>query len=90
MPWSGSAELIRLDDVRATHSQSPPQPGNFVEVRGRRWLVEEVEASQPSIASLSCIDNMRDPGAFAAGAEEQQGGEPPPLAGAGVVVCLMA
>jgi hypothetical protein len=34
---------------------------------------------------------MSDPGAFAAaGAEEQEGGEPPPLAGAGVVVCLMA
>jgi hypothetical protein len=35
-------------------------------------------------------NNMSDPGAFAAaGAEEQEGGEPPPLAGAGVVVCLM-
>jgi hypothetical protein len=37
-------------------------------------------------------NNMSDPGAFAAaGAEEQDGGsgEPPPLAGAGVVVCLM-
>ena len=36
-------------------------------------------------------NNMSDPGAFAAaGAEEQKGGEPPPLAGAGVVVCVMA
>jgi hypothetical protein len=35
-------------------------------------------------------NNMSDPGAFAAAeAEEQEGGEPPPLAGAGVVVCLM-
>jgi Concanavalin A-like lectin/glucanases superfamily len=37
-------------------------------------------------------NNMSDPGAFAAaGVEEQEGGdgEPPPLAGAGVVVCLM-
>jgi hypothetical protein len=35
-------------------------------------------------------NNMSDPAAFAvAGAEEQEGGEPPPLAGAGVVVCLM-
>jgi hypothetical protein len=34
-------------------------------------------------------NNMSDPGAFAAAAaEEQQGCEPPPLAGAGVVVCL--
>jgi hypothetical protein len=33
---------------------------------------------------------MSDPGAFmVAGAEEQEGGESPPLAGAGVVVCLM-
>jgi hypothetical protein len=35
-------------------------------------------------------NNVSDPGAFAeAGAEEQQGGEPPPLGAAGVVVCLM-
>jgi hypothetical protein len=35
-------------------------------------------------------NNMSNPGAFAvAGAEKQEGGEPPPLAGAGVVVCLM-
>ena len=35
-------------------------------------------------------NNMSDPGAFAvAGPEEQDGGEPPPLAGAGVVVCVM-
>jgi hypothetical protein len=37
-------------------------------------------------------NNLSDPGAFAAaGTEEQQGGtgEPPPVAGAGVVVCLM-
>ena len=34
-------------------------------------------------------NNMSEPGAFAAaGAEEQEGGEPPPLACAGVVVCL--
>ena len=33
---------------------------------------------------------MSDPGAFAvAGAEEQEGSERPPLAGAGAVVCLM-
>jgi hypothetical protein len=36
-------------------------------------------------------NNMSDPGAFAAAsAEEQEGGEPPPLAGTGVVVCLIA
>ena len=35
-------------------------------------------------------NNMSDPDAFAAAAaEEQAGSEPPPLAGAGLVVCLM-
>jgi hypothetical protein len=35
-------------------------------------------------------NKMSDPAAFAAaGAEEQKSGEPPPLTGAGVVVCLM-
>ena len=35
-------------------------------------------------------NDLSNPGAFAvAGAEEQEGGEPPPLAGAGVVVCRM-
>jgi hypothetical protein len=35
-------------------------------------------------------NNMSDPDAFAAaGTEEQEGAEPPPLAGAGLVVCLM-
>jgi hypothetical protein len=35
-------------------------------------------------------NNMSDPGAFAAaGVEGQDGGEPPPLASSGVVVCLM-
>jgi hypothetical protein len=34
-------------------------------------------------------NNTSHPGVFAvAGAEEQEGGEPPPLAGTGVVVCL--
>jgi hypothetical protein len=36
-------------------------------------------------------NNMSNPAAFAAaGAEEPDSGEPPPLAGAGVVVCLMS
>jgi hypothetical protein len=35
-------------------------------------------------------NNISNPGAFAVdGAEEQKGGEPPPLAVAGVVVCPM-
>jgi hypothetical protein len=35
-------------------------------------------------------NSMSDPGAFAvAAAEEQAGSKPPPLAGAGLVVCLM-
>jgi hypothetical protein len=36
-------------------------------------------------------NNMSDPGAFAVeGVEEQEGGEPLPMGGAGVVVCRMA
>jgi hypothetical protein len=38
-------------------------------------------------------NNMSDPGAFAVAAAEEQDagdGEPPPLASAGVIVCLMA
>jgi hypothetical protein len=36
-------------------------------------------------------NNMSEPGTFAAaGPEEQEGGEPPPLASVGLVVCLMA
>jgi hypothetical protein len=36
-------------------------------------------------------NNMSAPGVLAlAGAEEQEGGDPPPIGGAGVVVCLMA
>jgi hypothetical protein len=35
-------------------------------------------------------NNVSDASAFAlAGAESRRGGEPPPLAGAGVVLCLM-
>lgn len=36
-----------------------PQPGDFVEIRGRRWLVENVDdnRSKPSVAALSCIDD---------------------------------
>jgi hypothetical protein len=37
------------------------------------------------------LEQYERPGAFAAaGTEEQQGGEPPAIGGAGVVVCLMA
>jgi hypothetical protein len=40
--------------------------------------------------SEATYKNMSNPGAFAvAAAEEQEGAEPPPLAGAGAVVCLM-
>jgi hypothetical protein len=35
-------------------------------------------------------NNMSNPGTFAvAGTEEQEGGEPPPVSGAGLVVCLL-
>ena len=51
------------------------------------FRIAHVQRSDGWIATT--WNNMSNPGAFAAGAEEQQGGEPPPLAGAGVVVCLM-
>ena len=52
------------------------------------FRIAHVQRSDGWIATT--WNNMSDPGAFAAaGAEEREGGEPPPLAGAGVVVCLM-
>jgi hypothetical protein len=60
-----------------------PFNGNFDEFR-----IAHVQRSDGWIEAS--WNNMSDPAAFAmAGAEEQEGGEPPPLAGAGVVVCLM-
>jgi hypothetical protein len=46
---------------------------------------------QPSDGWIETTWNdMSDPGAFAAAAKSRKGdGEPPPLAGAGVVACLM-
>jgi len=57
----------------------------------RPGLVFSPEAPTDARIETTC-SNMSDPGAFAvAGAEEQEGGagQPPPLAGAGVVVCLL-
>ena len=54
------------------------------------FRIAHVQRSDGWIATT--WNNLSDPGAFAAaGAEEQAGGdgEPPPLAGTGVVVCLM-
>jgi hypothetical protein len=54
------------------------------------FRISHVQRSDGWIATT--YSNMSDPGAFAvAGIEEQEGreSEPPPLAGAGVVVCLM-
>ena len=52
------------------------------------FRIAHLQRSDGWIATTS--NNMSDPGAFAvAGAQEQEGGEPPPLAGASVVVCLM-
>jgi hypothetical protein len=53
------------------------------------FRISHIQRSDGWIATI--WNNISNPGAFVvAGAEEQQGGEPPPLAGAGVVVCLMA
>jgi Concanavalin A-like lectin/glucanases superfamily len=54
------------------------------------FRISHIQRSDGSIETT--WNNMSDPGAFAAAeAEEQEGGagEPPPLAGARVVVCLM-
>jgi hypothetical protein len=51
------------------------------------FRIAHVQRSDGWIATT--WDNMSDPRAFAlVGADEQEGGEPPPLAGVGVV-CLM-
>ena len=55
------------------------------------FRISHVQRSDGWIETI--YNNMSNPAAFAlAGSEEQEGegGEPPPLAGAGVVVCLMA
>jgi hypothetical protein len=52
------------------------------------FRISHVQRSDGWIATT--WNNMTGPGACAvAGAEEQEGGEPPPLAGASVVVCLI-
>jgi hypothetical protein len=55
--------------------------------------IDEFRIARPALPDgwiETTWNNMSNPGAFAlAGAEKQEGGEPPPLAGAGVVVCLM-
>jgi hypothetical protein len=52
------------------------------------FRIAHVQRSDAWIATT--WNNMSDPGAFVVGGpEEQAGGEPPSLAGAGVVVCLM-
>ena len=52
------------------------------------FRIAHVQRSEGPIATT--WNTMSDPGVFAAaGADEQEGGEPPTLAGAGVVVCLM-
>jgi hypothetical protein len=52
------------------------------------FRIAHVQRSDGWIATT--WNNMSDPGGFALAGTEQQSGEPPPLAGAGVVVCLMA
>ena len=48
------------------------------------------DVQRPDSLIETTWNNMSNPGAFAvAGAEEQEGGEPLPVAGAGMVVCLM-
>ena len=52
------------------------------------FRISHVQRSDGWIATT--WNNMSGPGVFAlAGPEEQQGGQPPPLVGTGLVVCLM-
>ena len=52
------------------------------------FRIAHVQRSDGWIATT--WNDMSDAGAFAAaGPEEQVGGEPPPLSGAGAIVCLM-
>jgi hypothetical protein len=51
------------------------------------FRIAHVQRSDGWIATT--WNNMSDPGAFAASAEEHAGDDPPPLASTGVVVCLM-
>ena len=65
------------------------EPGRLVEPRPAAPRVL-ARAGADSPPDRDHLEQHEQPGAFAvAGAEEQEGGEPPPLAGAGVVVCLM-
>jgi hypothetical protein len=73
----------RLSDGRHVSGIADPFNGHIDEFR-----IAHVQRSDGWIATT--WNNMSNPGPFAAaGTEEQEGGEPPPLAGAGVVVCLM-
>ena len=50
--------MITLEE-RSAPRQALPRTGDFVEVRGRRWLVEKTEdnSGQTAIVSLACIDD---------------------------------
>jgi hypothetical protein len=65
-------------------------PGDSFELIGQidAFRISHVQRSDSWIATTGEQHERSAPFA-AAGAEEQEGGEPPPLAGAGVVVCLM-
>jgi hypothetical protein len=82
-----------LDSLQNRHPQSASAPRLRIPLapfNGRidAFRISHVERSDGWIETT--WNNVSDPGAFAlAGTEEQDGGEPPPLAGAGVVVCFM-
>jgi hypothetical protein len=81
LPLDPYSDLLSVG--RHVTGSTDPFDGHIDEVR-----IAHAQCSKGWIATT--WNNMSDASAFAgAGAEEQDGGESSPLAGAGVVVCLM-
>lgn len=50
---------MQLDEAAVGRGRAPLRPGDFVEVRARHWLVEDVDDGDDrlSVVALSCIDD---------------------------------
>jgi hypothetical protein len=85
--WSGALQItiqdFRVEEGLRTRGAMSPIPQRPIDA----FRISHVQRSDDWIAIT--WNTMSSLAAFAvAGTEEQEGGEPPPLAGAGVVVCL--
>ena len=60
IPWSFARVMARPDPI-GTLPERPPEVGELVQVRSRRWLVEEVTPSetpgQSPLVTLACADD---------------------------------